>query len=905
MSATPAGSDPYQEWILSHSFQTRDGVDFEARIATWETPPRFHLAVAHDTASTQDLSRSLQALAGQYYPHLFVTVASPLPAPAGLPADRLAWIQAGDSWSAAGQALLSEPDATWVGLLRAGDAIAPHALLALAEHIVSNPGLAAIYTDEDILEDDGKRHSPRFKPDFDLELLRSANYLGGLILARRQAWHAAGGWQHFPQQSDEFDLALRLSEILNPDAIGHHADLLYHRHASHPAQSLEDAANRERLDCVNQHLQRSDSGASAVAGLLPGTIRVLYPLPATPRVSVIIPTRDQFALLERCVDTLLSQTKYPDFEVLIVDNGSRDPTACAYLEGIARLGDPRIRVIAYDLPFNFSAMNNLAAREATGSLLLLLNNDTAVLHEDWLDEMVSLALQPAVGAVGARLLHPDGTIQHAGVVLGLAGPAEHPFIGWPNDRPSVLHRTHASQQFSAVTAACMLISKELYMSVGGMDEDNFKVSYNDVDLCLKVKARGKRILWTPYATLLHEGSATQRQGEQAAPPSPEKLARFATEQEAMYRRWLPHLTRDPAHNPNLSLSNRDVVPEPEAALSSNPTPWNPRPRLLVHPIDQTGSGEYRILAPSRALHNAGRCRGYASQRFFSPVEIAKAELDSIVIQHPTSARHLTALEIYRRYSGARCIVEIDDLITDIPRSSPHYRILGKEAGTRFRQALEIADQLVVSTQPLAEAFGCWAREVVVQPNRLERSRWGGVKAQPRTGSRKPRVGWTGSNSHVGDLRLLLPVVKKLAREVDWVFFGLCLPELKPYAAEMHPPVAMAEYPRKLAELGLDVAIAPLEIHPFNEAKSALKILEYGILGYPVVCTDILPYQGAFPVTRVRNAEQCWISAIRDLALDPVRRVEEGRALQAHIQAYGMLEDRLEEWAGAWLPQGGR
>ncbi len=904
MSKSPqsAVADPYQEWISSHVFQRNDGADFEARIAAWPRTPRFHLAVAHDSASVEALSLTLQSLAGQYYPHVFVTVASPLAPPQGLPADRLAWHQTSAIWQVANQALLASPADNWVGLIRAGDAIAPHAFLALAEHIVSHPELAAIYTDEDVQEVDGRRHSPKFKPDFDLELLRSTAYIGGLLLSQQETWAAAGGWQHKSPVSDEFDVALRLCECRQAAAIGHLADLLYHRHAEHPALATAPSCDPERLARLNEHLQRAAPDTKAIAGQAAGTARVLYPLSRTPRVSIIIPTRDQFDLLERCVSSIFSQTDYPDYEVLIVDNGSCDPTACTYLDGIRQMGDKRLQVLSYDQPFNFSAMNNLAAGEATGELLLLLNNDTAALHQDWLTEMVSLALQPEVGMVGARLLYPDGTIQHAGVIVGLCGPAEHPFIGWPSDKPAPLLRSHAIQRYSAVTAACALLPRDLYLSVGGMDEEDFKVSYNDIDLCLKIGQRGLRILWTPYATLLHEGSASQRKDDTADSPNPEKLARFTREQEAMYQHWMPSLVRDHAYNPNLSLISRNMEPEQEAVLSWNPTPWQPRPRLLVHPIDLSGCGEYRILAPSRALHDARICRGYASQRFFSPVEIAKADLRTVVIQHPTTSRHLKAMETYRRHANARCIIEIDDLITRIPRTSPHYQTIGKEAVAYFHRSLALADRLVVSTQPLAEAFGPWANEVVVQANLLEDKRWNNLQRpnENRKPRKKPRVGWAGSSSHVGDLQLLLPVIKKLAGEVDWIFLGLSLPEMRRYATEIHPAVPMADYPRKLAELDLDIALAPLEINAFNEAKSPLKVLEYGILGYPVICTDITPYQGDFPVTKVKNSEAAWVAAIRALAHDRERQIAEGNALHAYVECRYMLGQHLDAWRNTWL-----
>ncbi len=891
-------AERYQEWIKTHVFQRTDGADFERRMQEWRSPPRFHIAVVLDTESAIALGASLQSLANQYYPHLRVTVSAPLPPPGNLPPDRLQWINSASTWQDANQALLASAPETWVGLLRAGDTLAPHALLVLAEYLHTNPHLQAVYTDEDIIEADGARHSPRFKPDFDLELLRSANYVGGLVLARQPSWTAAGGWQHFPSYSDELDLALRLSEVLAHTSIGHGADLLYHRHSDHPALQMHPNNQLEKLQCLDNHLQRTSPNARAIPGDTPGTFHVLYPLSATPRVSIIIPTRDQFGLLERCIDSLFNLTDYADYEVLIIDNGSQEKAARAYLDGLRQLGDSRIRVLSYDPPFNFSAMNNLAAREATGQLLLLLNNDTAVLHRDWLTEMVSLALQPQVGIVGARLLYPDGNIQHAGVTLGMAGPAEHPFIGWPHDKPSPMQRSHAVQQYSAVTAACALIHRDLYLSLGGMDEASFSVSYNDIDLCLKVREQGLRILWSPHATLLHEGSATQQQNKKNAPSRPDKLTRFAAEQNAMYERWMPKLIRDPAYNPNLSLSSRDMTPEPEAALSWNPTPWNPRPRILVHPVNQDGSGQYRLLGPVRGLNDTARCRGHASQRLFNPVEIAKANMDSIVVQIPTSARHLKAMEIYRQYSGAFCIAEADDLITEIPRASPLYHVIGKEARDHFRKSLRIADRLVVTTEPLALAFADYCQEVRVARNYLPGQLWNHLTPTRRPNG-KPRVGWAGSMSHLGDLALLDEIVKTLAKEVDWVFFGACRRDLLPYVKETFNGVPFDQYPGTLASMGLDLALAPLENNAFNECKSSLKLLEYGILGYPVVCSNSAAYRGDFPVKRVPNTAKAWIAAIRERIHDLDATRKEGETLQAHIRQHWMLEDHLDEWLTAW------
>ena len=892
-------SAAYADWLATHVFTQGDARLYQARIATWHTTPRFHVAVIQDGASSDALARSIRSLGQQYYPQLAVTVVADVPAPVDATGSRLDWQEAHGECRRVANRTLSGVDADWLCLIRAGDEVAPYAFLRAAEAACSHPDWQAMYSDEDCIDAAGNRSQPRFKPDFDIELLRSTGYMGGMLLLRRATWSAIGGWAMLARGQDEFATALALAERHPAEQVGHIADVLYHRSNGDPA--LTESADEAHAALVAAHLRRLGIDASVVPGLRPETLHVRYMPKAHPRVSILIPSKNQFPLLQRCISSIIELTDYSNFEILVIDNGSTDRDAVDYLDGIRQMDDPRLKVIAYDEPFNFAAMNNLAATAASGELLLLLNNDTAVVHREWLGNMVALCQQSRVGAVGARLLFPDGSVQHAGVILGLAGPAEHPFIGWPADSASPLHLLHTTRGVSAVTAACMLVPRKLYLELGGMDETLFKVSYNDVDLCLRIVAAGYRILWQPYATLLHEGSASQRQlPVPTTTGSTDKIARFAAEQEAMHDRWLPRLIADPAYNPNLSLAARNYEIEAEAVLSWNPTPWRPLPRVLVYPADFSGSGEVRILSPMRALDSHLRIRGFGSMRNLSQVEIAKADVDSVVIQRPINRDRVDLLRAHKKSSPARCLIDIDDLITAIPPKSPHFKSFDKQALAHFDEAAALGDCLLVSTAPLAQVFSHLNSRVIVVPNYLDGSRWLRANALPRVGPR-PRVGWAGSISHAGDLELMFPVVKELAKEVDWVFLGLCPPAFKRYVKEVHRPVPDAAYPDALARLGLDLAVAPLEMNAFNEAKSPLKLLEYGVLGYPVVCTDILPYQGDFPVTRVPNRARTWIDAIRAHLADPVEAGRKGAELRSHVLEHWMLEDHLDEWQAAWLP----
>lgn len=883
----------YQDWIATHTFQRADGADFEKRMQEWRNTPRFHIAIVLDTDAVPALGASLQSLAGQYYPNLLVTVAAPLPSPGNLPAERLVWIETGTPWAAANDALQASADGTWVGLVRAGDTLAPHALLAIAEYLHTHPETAAIYTDEDIQDAEGKRHTPGFKPDFDREWLYASGYVGNLLLTKSETLRDAGGWLHFSDNQDEFDLALRLVEQLPANAFGHVADVLYHRSADHPvlAEKLPEQPN-PRQTHLQRHLARVSPQASVTTGLTDESLRVIHPLPAQPRISILIPADDRPELLQRCLESLFEQADHPDIEILIVGDTTLGAAACAFLKALDEIGDARIRILHAPLPAPRNARFNLAAEAATGNFLLLLNPEVSALHQGWLGEMLALAQRPAVGAVGARLLGSDGTLRHAGYVLGLNGSAGSPFAGQSAEAPTPFSQTQVQHRVSAASSDCLLIQRNLYLDVGGMDTEHFPQEFGDIDLCLKVANKGLEILWTPYATLLHD----------EAPEAERAKIEASAATDVLYQRWMPRLIRDGSTNPNLSLSDPTLPPEPESALTWNPTPWNPHPRILVHPVNQDGSGQYRILQPIRGLHDAARCRGYASKRLFSPVEIAKAEMTSIVIQVPTKPAQLKGFETYHAASGAFCIAEVDDLITEIPHASPLYHVIGKNERDHFRRALQIADRLVVTTEPLAAAYADLCADVRVAKNYLPGAIWNSLKPSRKAGG-KPRVGWAGSISHMGDLALLSEIVKKLAKEVDWVFFGACRQELLPYVKDSFVGVTFDRYPETLAAMGLDLAIAPLEDNRFNECKSPLKLLEYGILGYPVVCTNSLPYRGDFPVTRVPNKPAAWIAAIRERIHDLDATHREGEELQAHIRQHWMLEDHLDEWLSAWMPAG--
>ena len=462
--------------------------------------------------------------------------------------------------SAASNSALALATGEFVALLDHDDELAPRALADVVLALVRQPELEFIYSDEDKIDEQGRRYDPYFKPDWNPDLLLGQNYTCHLSVFRTARVRAAGGFRIGLEGSQDWDLTLRVVTGLDASRIHHLPRVLYHWRAIPGSTALvidqkSDYPFIAAKQALTDHLARTQVAAELVP--VAGhhwRIRRALPAPA-PKVSVIIPTKNAAGLLRRCVGSVLAQTTYPDFEILVVNNRSDDPATLAYFEELRALG---VRVLDYDAPFNFSALNNFAAGAAHGSLLAFLNNDLEVLSGDWLDEMAAQALRPEIGAVGALLYYPNDTVQHAGVVLGLTGPAGrdgvagHAFKGAARGAEGQRNRLRLAQNYSAVTAACLVIRRATFEAVGGFNAADLSVAFNDIDFCLRVQQAGHRNLWTPFAEFYHHESASR-----GAEDTPEKVERFNREAAYMRRVWGRRLDRDPAYNPNLTLTQED------------------------------------------------------------------------------------------------------------------------------------------------------------------------------------------------------------------------------------------------------------------------------------------------------------------------------------------------------------
>jgi GT2 family glycosyltransferase len=431
------------------------------------------------------------------------------------------------------------------------DELPPHALYLVANAINEHPQADLLYSDEDKIDETGRRYDPYFKPEWNFDLMTSQNCFSHLGVYRLSLLREIGGFRKGYEGSQDYDLALRC--LARTDRVVHLPHVLYHwRSIPGSAASSGDAKGYALIAGVRalqDFFAAREPRIRVETGPWPATYRVRYPLPENPPLaSLLVPTRDGLSILRRCIESVHAKTSYPRFEIVVVDNESKDRGTLDYLDELEKGG--RARVVRYPYKFNYSAINNLAAREARGDVLVLLNNDVEVVTASWLEELVAQALRPEIGAVGAQLLYPNDTIQHAGVMTGLYGIAAHVHRYLPRDSPGYFARAQVVQQMSVVTGACLAVRKSVYAQLGGLDEKNLPVAFNDLDFCLRCIEAGYRNLYTPYARLYHHESYSR-----GADDTPEKRARFALESAYIEKRWGSVLAQDPCYNPNLSLSS--------------------------------------------------------------------------------------------------------------------------------------------------------------------------------------------------------------------------------------------------------------------------------------------------------------------------------------------------------------
>lgn len=559
-----AASDDYPQWIIENETQTREEILTE--IEKFQYQPKISILVPVYNVEKVWLKACVQSIQNQYYTNWELCLSDDASTDPNVK-NVLEYCMAQDERikvvfrkenghiSRATNSALEIATGEFIALLDNDDQLPATALFEAVRRLNQNAELDLIYTDEDKIDLEGRRFDPAFKPDWSPDLLLGTNYISHLGIYRRSIANEIGGFRPGYEGSQDYDFVLRFTEKTQATRIAHIPKILYNWRvlptSTAADQSTKGYAFEAGLKAVNDALTRRNIKGYATHAAGNGLYDVHYEILKEELVSIIIPTKNGYDDLHRCLASIVEKTSYPNYEIIVADNGSTEEGMFQlYQEYKDKLGD-RFNYLSIDIPFNFSKINNIAVQSAKGRYLLFLNNDTEVISPDWISTMVSFAQFERVGCVGAKLYYPNRTIQHAGVILGLGGAAGHGHHTFPQGDFGYFGRMEINVDYSAVTAACMMVKKTDFQQVQGFDEE-LTVAFNDVDLCLKVLELGKNNLFAHSVELYHFES--QSRGYET---TPEKQARFTEETEMMTERWHRYVVNDPYYNPNLTRTSGD------------------------------------------------------------------------------------------------------------------------------------------------------------------------------------------------------------------------------------------------------------------------------------------------------------------------------------------------------------
>ncbi len=560
----PYEQDEYLRWVnLYDTLSAVDRKKIKKEVRTLSYKPLISVIMPVYNTPEEWLKLAIDSVRNQLYPHWELCIADDASSAPHIkkmlskyakkdPRIKVVYRETNGYISEASNSALQLATGEFIALLDHDDVLAEHALYKIAEELNHYPDAVLIYSDEDKIDANGKRSEPYFKSDWNPDLLYSHNFINHLGVYRRSVVNKVGGFRTGYEGSQDYDLVLRVVEVATSSQIRHIPHILYHWRfvpesvSNSKGYTCEDAARK----AIRAHLERQKVvDAQVVANpFLPNYHRVIYSLPKTlPLVSIIVPTKDKMDVFKCCIDSVLQKTEYPNFELIIIDNQSKQQETHDYFEEIKR--HQKVKVISYDNPFNYSKINNFAVQHSQGEVLLFLNNDTEVISPSWLTEIVSQVRRDEIGVVGVKLYYPDDTIQHAGVICGFGSVAGHLFWRLPRNSLGYMGKHALSQNFLAVTGACMAMRRSVFEELNGFEENTLVVAFNDVDLCLRAYKKGYRILWTPHVELYHYESLTRGRPQTEAEKTQEER-----EINYMIEHWGALLHKDPFFNPNFSLT---------------------------------------------------------------------------------------------------------------------------------------------------------------------------------------------------------------------------------------------------------------------------------------------------------------------------------------------------------------
>jgi hypothetical protein len=835
---------------------------------SWSAQPRFIILMPVSAERIRDAIKSASAMTRQLYKHWQLICVADFDAPGGVfhDSDVLGWLRinhAGDpqQLTQAYAAVLGALPCDWIAVLRPGTELAEHAMLSLADYASQHPEYQAIYCDSDTLGPKGECGQPLFKPDFNLDLLRGYNYVGQSVWFRREALQQTGAFAE-AAAADVLDALLRVHDRYGAAVISHIADVLEHAPAAIPSPET-DAAERQ---AVAAHLARRRLTAEVLPGPAAATRRIAYAGPAAGKLSIIVADAGDGFHLTACLDALGAACAGLDAEVLVVSASARMLASAKQVPCQAEQG--------------VAARFRQGAEAAKGDYLLFVDSRVEITQADCIATLLARAARPETGAAAPRLLRADGSaIWRGPLLLGADDGAATIGDGASLSDPGHLNRLLLTHNPGGLLLDCLLVSKALYQQVGGLSAGFADAIHAAADFSVRIRNLGKWLVWTPAASALrHEGDADDRRA----------AASGGMSQSVSWP------GQDPAYNRHLCLASRQAFQIDNVFSAQWDTRFHERPRILVWPGMAQG-GARRLHEAMAGLVGDNQCLATlapAGQRLPGVGEMARLEPDVLLLTARFQPSFLHWLQAYRRQRpDVLTVLALDDLDAGADLS-PRY-------GLAFLQELaNTADRICVPTAALRERASGFANDVRLLPDALDESRWGKLTSMRGVGI-KPRVGWVGDRREFEDVLQLSETMFETAGEIDWVVLGDCPERLKPCLAAFHAfELDSDSYPDMLASLSLDLAVLPKSSTLINEVASPRRLLEYGMLGIPVLCSAWGELR-RIPAPAVRVEEAAlWRSALLALARDPLARALAGDALQAWVRENGMLSRQLPCWLQA-------
>jgi glycosyltransferase involved in cell wall biosynthesis len=569
----------YKDWVKRWDSLTEDDrAAIRAEVGKMKSPPLISIAMPVYNTPARFLEAAICSVREQLYPHWELCIADDASSEPSVrtvlervareePRIKVVYRTDNGRIAAATNDALSVATGAYVGFLDHDDTLSEHALFTIAKSLENSPEAKLLYSDEDKIDESGNRSFPHFKPNWDPLMLLAFNYVSHFTVYRSDLGRSLGWLRNGYEGAQDWDFTLRFSELVSTAEVVHIPHVLYHwrTHSGSTAQneSVKPYVAACQVSAVKSALDRRGELASVARVEFWSLVRVSFIVrPPQPLVSLVIPTRDRADILSKCIASLFALTEYPNYEVVILDNGSVETQTKDLFAGLS--ARPNVKIIPVDAPFNYSALNNRGVAESSGEIVALLNNDIEITEPQWMERLVAHVLRPGTGAVGPRLLYPNGQVQHAGVLIGFRSVAAHYHLGIPSNSKGYMGRAVCDQYVSGVTGACLFVRREHFEAVGGLDEQ-LAVAYNDVDLCLQIQALGLRNVYAGSVTCTHHESASRGLDD-----TPEKMARATFEVLRIRARWGDAFKEDPAYNPNLCLERRTfaIAKEPRVSL-----PW--------------------------------------------------------------------------------------------------------------------------------------------------------------------------------------------------------------------------------------------------------------------------------------------------------------------------------------------